>query len=137
MQIPGYLENADELKARGVDEVIVFCVNDGAVMAAWAKDQQVPEEGLITLMGDPSGQLTQELDIVMKHPGPESVGLFNRCKRTAIYAEDGVVKVFRVSEKEDDPAGDAFPEDTCAPSMLQAVESLYAGMPDARGKTEL
>ena len=35
MQIPGYLAAQDELKAAGIEEVMVFCVNDGAVMTAW------------------------------------------------------------------------------------------------------
>ena len=121
----------EALKKHGVDEVIVFCVNDGAVMSAWSKDQGIPENGIIKLMGDPSAQLTAELDIKMTHPGPKSVGLFNRCKRTAIYAENGVVKIFKVSEKADDPAGDAFPEDTCAPSMIDAIESIYPSMKDS------
>ena len=43
MQVPGYLENVDALKKAGVDEVIVFCVNDGAVMDAWATDQKVDQ----------------------------------------------------------------------------------------------
>ena len=37
--MPGYLEQQDTLKALGIDEVIVYCVNDGAVMTAWKKDQ--------------------------------------------------------------------------------------------------
>ena len=35
------MEAADALTALGIDEVIVFCVNDGAVMSAWAEDQKV------------------------------------------------------------------------------------------------
>ena len=33
--------------------MIIFCVNDGAVMEAWAKDQEVDDSKLVTLMGDP------------------------------------------------------------------------------------
>ena len=35
MQIPGYLAAQDALKAQGIDEIVVYCVNDGAVMTAW------------------------------------------------------------------------------------------------------
>lgn len=39
MQVPEYLEKQDDLKKAGVDEVIVYCVNDGAVMTAWEESQ--------------------------------------------------------------------------------------------------
>ena len=39
--MPGYLAKQAELKAKGVSDVIVWCVNDTAVMDAWAKDQKV------------------------------------------------------------------------------------------------
>ena len=105
-QVPGYLENEDALKKLGVDEVIIFCVNDGAVMNAWAIDQKVPEDSIIKLMGDPYAVLTEKLDMELTHSGPKSVGLINRCKRHALYVVDGEVKIVRVAEKEDDPAGE-------------------------------
>jgi 2-Cys peroxiredoxin 5 len=120
----------DALKKHGVDEVIVYCVNDGAVMKAWAKDQGVGEGSIMTLMGDPSGALTRALEIEMTHPGPAGVGIIGRSKRTAMYVEDGVVKVFKISEGPDDPAGDSFPEDTCAPSMISAIEELHPFLKD-------
>jgi peroxiredoxin len=46
-QIPNYLEHQDALRKAGIDSVIVYCVNDGAVMQAWAKDQKV---GLVSLL---------------------------------------------------------------------------------------
>jgi len=49
--VPGYLEAVDALKALGIDEVIIFCVNDGAVMQAWARDQGVEGSDLLTMMG--------------------------------------------------------------------------------------
>ena len=123
MQIPGYLENSDKLKAAGVDEVITYCVNDGAVMTAWAKDQKI-DASIVTFMGDPYSQVTKAMDLELTHDGPIGKGLTNRCKRSATYLEDGVVKAFRLSEKPDDPAGDDFPEDTCAPAMLGVVKGL-------------
>lgn len=124
MQVPGYLEKVDVLKQVGVDEVIVYCVNDGAVMAAWSKNQGVPTEGIMTMMGDPSGQVTAAFEMELDHPGPISVGLHGRCKRFALYAEDGDIKIVHVSESEDDPAGDDFPEFSCAPSMIEAIQDL-------------
>lgn len=101
----GYLAKEDALKQLGVDEVIVYCVNDGAVMAAWSEDQGVPTDSIIKLMGDPYAILTEKLDLELTHAGPKSVGLINRCKRHALYVVDGKVEIVRVAEKEDDPAG--------------------------------
>lgn len=129
--MPGYLENADTLKAAGVQEVIIYCVNDGAVMTAWAKDQGVDGHSLITMMGDPSGELTRALDVVLDHAGPVGVLGGGRCKRFALYVEDGTVKSVKMSEAPDDPAGDDNPEASCAPSLLATIKGLKAG------KTEL
>jgi len=120
-QVPGYLENQDALKEAGVDEVIVWCVNDGAVMSAWADDQGV-RGSMIKFMGDPSGSLTKALDIEMTDDGPKSVGIIGRCKRHAIYVVDGEVKAFALSEADGDPAGDDDPSKTMPEAMLAAIK---------------
>ena len=55
------MEESDALKAIGIDEVIIYCVNDGAVMKAWAADQGVDKSDLLTMMGDPNGSVTTTL----------------------------------------------------------------------------
>lgn len=107
-----------------MEEVIIYCVNDGAVMMAWAEDQGVKDESIVTLMGDPYGTLTEAFEMEMTHAGPKSVGIINRCKRFALYVEDGVVKIVRVAEADDDPAGDDFPEVTLADAMISAIKEL-------------
>jgi len=123
VQVPGYLEAQDALKIRGIDEVIVYCVNDGAVMDAWAADQKI-EGSLITFLGDPSRALTDALGMVLDHPGPMGVLGYKRCKRFAVYLEDGVARVVRVSEGPDDPAGDEDPSATTAEAMIAAIDAL-------------
>jgi len=126
-QVPGYLAKEDALKKLGVDEVIIYCVNDGAVMDAWAADQGVAKDSIIKLMGDPYGELTEKLDMEMTHSGPKLVGLINRSKRFALYIDDGVVKIVKVAEAEDDPAGDARPDITLAESMIEVISGLKDG----------
>lgn len=126
--MPGYLEEVDNLRALGINEVIIYCVNDGAVMDAWAKDQGVAGSEMITMMGDPSGFVTSSLGMTLNHPGPMSVLGYPRSKRFAAYIEDGTFKVVHVSERgpagQEDPAGDDFPEDTLAPAMIAAIKKL-------------
>lgn len=101
----------------------MFCVNDGAVMNAWAKDQGTTDS-LITMVGDPHGDLTKALGMELTHPGPTGKGIVGRCKRFAMYVVDGIIKWIQTSEKPDDPAGDDFPEATCAPALLDAIASI-------------
>merc|ERR1719323_2770026 len=62
-QIPGYLAKEADLKAKGVDAVIIFAVNDGAVMTAWEKSQKLGESTTIQLLGDPGSELTRALRV--------------------------------------------------------------------------
>lgn len=75
-------------------------------------------------MGDPHGELTRALDLELDHPGPAGVGIVGRCKRHALYAENGVIKVLHVSEGPEDPAGDKDPSLSLAPAMLEAIRNL-------------
>jgi len=120
-QIPGYLEKQDELRELGVETIIVYAVNDGAVMQGWAKDQRASLSSL-QFMGDPAGDLTKALDMDMDHPGPESLGLYGRCKRNAIHAVNGEIKIIRISASPNDPAGGADPSTTLAESMIEAIK---------------
>jgi len=125
VQVPGYIEQEDALKEAGIDEVIIYCVNDGAVMKAWADDQGVDEDTpMISMMGDPSLKFTEGTGYVLDHPGPMSVLGGKRCKRHAMYIDDGVVKYVAVSEGPDDPAGDGDPSASCVDAMLKAIKAL-------------
>jgi len=116
--VPGYLAKQTELKAKGVSDVLVYCVNDGAVMKAWAKDQKI-EGSIISFMGDPRSVLTRKLGLVLKHPGPMSVLGNPRCKRFSMLIDDGVIKAINVAAAEDDPAGDSQPDVSLAEKMLE------------------
>lgn len=83
------------------------CVNDGAVMSAWAAAQNI-ENSIITFLADPTGEFTRQLGMRISPPidvlGP------NRCKRFAMLIKDGVVLKQTISEADNDPAGDNDPE---------------------------
>jgi glutaredoxin/glutathione-dependent peroxiredoxin len=84
--LPGFIEHADEIKARGVDTIACIAVNDAFVMGAWAKAQGV--EGEILMLADGSGQFTKavglELDLTAR-------GMGVRSQRYALVAQDGKV----------------------------------------------
>lgn len=99
----------------------MFCVNDGAVMDAWAKSQNV-EGSMITFLADTRAELTKALGIVLDHPGPMSVLGNPRCKRCALYVDDSKVELFNISEGPNDPAGDDDPSKSCIDSMLTQIK---------------
>lgn len=84
--LPGFVQNAAALKAKGIDLVACMSVNDGFVMYAWAKEQGVGED--IVMLADGSAALTKalglELDLTAR-------GLGTRSQRFALVAKDGVV----------------------------------------------
>jgi len=120
--VPGYLSQQDELKKKGVSDVIVFCVNDGAVMTAWAKDQKV-EGSIISFFGDPGSDVTQALGMVLDHPGPMGKFRQPRCKRFSMLVDDGVITTINVAESPDDPAGDDFPTVSLVENMLKDLSA--------------
>jgi glutaredoxin/glutathione-dependent peroxiredoxin len=84
--LPGFVELADEFKAKGVDTVACIAVNDAFVMGAWAKSQGA--EGKMLMLADGSGQFTKslglELDLTAR-------GMGVRSQRYALVAQDGKV----------------------------------------------
>jgi peroxiredoxin len=79
--VPGFKREQMALAEKGIDEIIVFCVNDAAVMKAWADSQGIDKKGIITFMADTSGALTKALGMEITHPGVCGVLGGGRCKR--------------------------------------------------------
>ena len=116
--VPGYLEKQDELKAKGISDVIVYCVNDCAVMDAWGKDLKI-EGSIVSFYGD-SGSLLAEGTGLQLTDSRVMAALGNpRCKRHTMIVEDMVVKEIFVAAAEDDPAGDERPESTFVENVLK------------------
>jgi len=91
--LPGFVEHAAELKAKGVDRIICLAVNDAFVMGAWAKDQKTGDA--IIMLADGAGAFTKalglELDLVAR-------GLGIRSQRFAMITEDGIVTHLAIEE---------------------------------------
>ncbi|KAK3445532.1 hypothetical protein EUGRSUZ_A01555, partial [Eucalyptus grandis] len=93
--LPGFVEKAGELKAKGVDTIACVSVNDAFVMRAWKENLGIGDE--VLLLSDGNGDFTRaigcELDLSDK-----PIGLGVRSRRYALLAEDGVVKVLNLEE---------------------------------------
>mmetsp|Transcript_13762 Transcript_13762/g.44881 ORF Transcript_13762/g.44881 Transcript_13762/m.44881 type:complete len:89 (-) Transcript_13762:2232-2498(-) len=88
-------------------------------MGAWAKDQKI-DGTIVTFIADPTSALTKALDVELTHPGPTAVLGPGRCKRFAMFFDDGVCKTVQISESPDDPT-DGNLELSLAPNMLTLV----------------
>ncbi len=89
--LPGFVEKADEIKSKGVDEIVCLAVNDAFVMQAWGKDRGTGDK--LTLLADGSGAFTKALGLELDG---SRFGLGTRSQRYAAVVEDGVVKTLHV-----------------------------------------
>jgi cytochrome c peroxidase len=88
--MPSFVGNVDAFKAKGVDEIICIAVNDVHVMRMWGEATGAAEAG-ITLLADTDSSFSRAIDMVFDAP---ATGMIGRSKRYALYAEDGVVKIW-------------------------------------------
>ena len=91
--VPGYLDNLDALKERGVDEICIVSVNDMHVMGHWANS--TGGVGKLTYLADGSGAFTKAigLDIDLSE-----VGMGLRSKRYSMLIKNGVVEQLNIEE---------------------------------------
>ena len=115
--MPGYLAKQSELKAKGVTDVIVYCVNDCAVMDAWGRDLKI-EGSMLSFYGDSASLLTKEIGMELTDSRVMAALGNPRCKRHAIIVDDMEVKEVFVAAAEDDRAGDGKPESTFVENIL-------------------
>ena len=89
--VPGYVEQADALRAAGIDEIWCVSVNDAFVMGAWARDQHT--SGKVRMMADGSAVFTRALGL---EQDLSARGMGIRSQRYAMVVDDGVVKTLHV-----------------------------------------
>lgn len=93
--LPGYVEKAEELKAKGVDEIVATSVNDAFVMSAW--QSSAGADG-VTMLADGNGDFAEAVGLTMDGSG---FGMGKRGQRYSMIIEDGVVKSLNVEQPGD------------------------------------
>uniref|UniRef100_A0A671Q274 Peroxiredoxin-5 n=1 Tax=Sinocyclocheilus anshuiensis TaxID=1608454 RepID=A0A671Q274_9TELE len=111
--LPGFIQMAGDLRARGVDEIACVSVNDVFVMSAWGKENGA--DGKVRMLADPTGAFTKAVDLFLNNDHLIQVLGHLRSQRYAMLIEDGVVRKLNV-----EPDGTGL---TCslAPNFLSEI----------------
>jgi glutaredoxin/glutathione-dependent peroxiredoxin len=89
--LPGFVEKAADLKAKGIDEIACTAVNDAFVMGAWGKSAGV--EGKVTMLADGNGDFVKAVGLEMDG---SKFGMGGRGQRFSMVVNDGVVEQLNV-----------------------------------------
>lgn len=89
--LPGFIEHADEIKAKGVDTIACVSVNDVFVMDAWAKSTGAGNK--VLFLADGSGDFARAVGLDLDASG---LGMGIRSKRYAMIVDDGTVTALNV-----------------------------------------
>ncbi len=106
--LPGFVNHADDLKAKGVDTIACMAVNDAFVMGAWGENQKVGDK--VVMLADGNAEYSKALGLELDLTG---IAFGMRGKRFSLLVDDGVVKQINVDES-------GFGE-TSAEKMLQQL----------------
>jgi peroxiredoxin len=85
--LPGFVEKAADIRAKGVDDIVCLSVNDAFVMGAWGKDQHCA--GKVRMLADGNGEFTKALGLELDASG---FGMGKRSQRYAMIVKDGKVQ---------------------------------------------
>jgi len=91
--LPGFVAKADDLRAKGIDEIACISVNDPFVMQAWGR--QHGADGKVTMLADADGLFTRAIGLSLDLP---EYGLSGRSERYSMVVEDGIVKTINVEK---------------------------------------
>jgi len=91
--LPGFVESIEAFKAKGVDELACYAVNDVFVMDAWGKSADAG--GKVTMLADGNGDFTDSLGLAMDASG---FGMGKRSKRFSMIVDDGTVTELNIEE---------------------------------------
>ena len=85
--LPGFVQNAAAIRAKGVDSIICLSVNDAFVMGAWGKEQKAGDK--VMMLGDGGAEFTNAMGLSMDLT---KNGMGVRSQRYAMIVQDGVIK---------------------------------------------
>jgi peroxiredoxin len=108
--LPGFIERAADLKAKGIDTIACVAVNDPFVMGAWGKSQNVGDK--VMMLADGSGDFARAVGLELDARGR---GLGMRSQRYSMLVDNGVVKTLNVE------AQPGQVEASSADAMLKAL----------------
>jgi peroxiredoxin len=91
--LPGFVEQAEAIKGKGVDAILCVAVNDPFVLSAWEKARNVG--GKVKILSDGNAEFTRAIGLDLDASG---FGLGTRSKRYAMVVDDGVVKTLMVED---------------------------------------
>jgi peroxiredoxin len=91
--LPGFVQNADNMKAKGVDAIACVSVNDAFVMGAWGEQQKTDDK--VMMLADGNGDFTRALGLEMDG---SRFGMGKRSQRFAMIVDNGVVKELNIEE---------------------------------------
>ncbi len=91
--LPGFVQNAEALKQKGVDAVACISVNDAFVMGAWGDQQGAGDK--VMMLADGNGDFTRAVGLEMDG---SRFGMGKRSQRYAMVVDNGVVKELNVEE---------------------------------------
>ena len=89
--LPGFVNNFQAIKAKGVDAIACLSVNDAFVMDAWGKEHGAP--GKVTMLGDGSAEFTEAIGLSVDR---RSAGMGIRSQRYSMIVDNGVVTALHV-----------------------------------------
>ena len=92
--LPGFIQNVDAIKAKGVDTVACTAVNDVHVMNAWSRSAGA--DGKVLMLADGNGDFARAIGLEFDLT-PNGMG--KRSKRYSMIVEDGVVKALNIEDK--------------------------------------
>src|SRR5688572_19633451 len=91
--LPGFVEKADELKAKGIDEIACTAVNDAFVLGAWAQNGEA--DGKVTMLADGNGDFARAIGLEFD---AGKFGMGRRSQRYSMVVNNGVVEQLNVEE---------------------------------------
>ena len=91
--LPGYIDQSDAMRKKGVDEIACLSVNDAFVMGAWAKDRGAGSN--VTMLADGNGEFTRAVGLELDG---SKFGMGSRSQRYALVVDDGIVRQVAVEQ---------------------------------------